>query len=446
MSNDPVARIVSRAKINLLLSHPFFGNMATGMPVIMTDSTSNNWCLTAATDGKFLYFNREWVKSHTLAEIVFVVAHEILHAIYDHLNRRQRRNPEYYNMAGDYVINATLVEGNVGTMPSEGLLSKRYTSEWTTEAVYDDLLQKQVKIEMPLDQHIDGKGGTVGDKGKGKGDKGKGKGDKGDKGDSSDGDGDNQGDGSTQASDGKGGSVTLSIDSNGPPSYTDDELEEIRQELTSRAQQALQAAQQSNSAGCIPAGVRRMLKELTEPVLDWRTMLDATIRSQLPCDFTLSKLSRYEISGFILPAEDDDYVAEADIWIDTSGSMGDELLREILSEVKGIMTTFGQFHLRVGCFDAKAYEVHEFNERNIDELDDFKLEGGGGTIFGSFWKAMSDVGRVPEQLCVFTDGMPCDSWGNGYERYCETLWVIHGSCRATAPFGLTVYYEDAKKS
>ena len=191
MSNhDPVARIVSRAKINLLLSHPFFGSMATGMPVIMTDETSNKWCSTAATDGKFLYFNREWVKSHTLAEIVFVVAHEILHAVYDHLNRRQRRNPEYYNMAGDYVINATLVEGNVGTMPSEGLLSKRYTSEWTTEAVYDDLLEKQVKIEMPLDQHLDGKGGTVGDKDQkkgGKGDqKGKGKG----KGDPSDEDGD----------------------------------------------------------------------------------------------------------------------------------------------------------------------------------------------------------------------------------------------------------------
>lgn len=422
MSIDPIANEVARARVTLLLTQPFFGNMATGMNLILTDDEKHSWCSTAATDGRRIFMNRNFVKSLTKDELVFVVAHEVLHAVFDHLSRRQGRDPEYYNMAADYVINYTLVANNIGVMPPVGLYSKKYTEEWTSEQVYDDLLKNQVEIEMPLDQHLDGNGGASGkDDGDGDGKDGKG---------------------------GKGGTIKVRVSGgeDGPPVLSKEELEEIRQEVLSRTIQAVQAAEQQQNAGCIPASVRRMISELTEPKIDWRTMLDAQIRSQMKCDYTFQRLSRVEVGqGFIFPAEDDDYMAEADIWIDTSGSMGEELLREIMSEVKGIMQSFGQFKLRVGCFDAKAYKVHEFTERNIDDLDDFKLEGGGGTMFTAFWQAMADANRVPERLVVFTDGYPCDSWGDGYENYCDTLWVIHGGCRTKAPFGLTVYYEDAAK-
>ncbi len=414
--NDPIAKKIASAKITLLLSQPFFGNMATGMSVILTDNENHTWCKTAATDGRKIYFNRDFVKSMTFEELVFVVAHEVLHAVFDHLGRRQGRDPEYYNMAGDYVINYTLDKSDIGVMPPVGLLNKKYTDEWTAEQVYDDLVKNQTTIEMGFDQHLDGDGGASSDK---------------------DGNG---------GSDGKKMRVTVNGDGDGPPVFTADELEEIRQEVLSRTIQAVQAAEQQENAGYIPAAVKRMIADLTEPKMDWRTMLDCQIRSQMKNDYTFQRLSRVELGGgFIFPAEDDDLMAEADIWIDTSGSMGQELLQEIMSEVKGIMQTFGQFKLRVGCFDAKAYKVHEFNERNIDEVDDFPLEGGGGTMFTAFWQAMMDAERVPERLIVFTDGYPCDSWGEGFEQYCETLWVVHGGNRAKAPFGLTVFYEDAEK-
>lgn len=411
---DPIAREVSRAKISLLLSQPFFGNMATGMSVILTDDEKHNWCSTAATDGRRIYMNRDFVAKLTFDELLFVVAHEVLHAVLDHLSRRQGRDPQYYNMAADYAINHILVKAGIGTMPPVGLLNKKYDEEWTSEQIYDDLLKNQVEIEMPLDQHLDGKGGASGDE---------------------DGDG------------GEGGTIKVRVSGNGdgPPVLSKEELEEIRQEVLSRTIQAVQAAEQQQNAGCIPSAVKRMIADLTEPKMDWRTMLDCQIRSQMKSDYTFQRLSRVEVGqGFIFPAEDDDYMAEADIWIDTSGSMGNELLREIMSEVKGIMQSFGQFKLRVGCFDAQAYKVHEFTERNIDDLDDFQLEGGGGTMFSAFWQAMVDANRVPERLVVFTDGYPCDSWGDGFENYCETLWVVHGGSRGKAPFGLTVFYEDAK--
>ncbi len=43
------------ARVGLLLRHPFFGNMATRLQIKECDE----WCPTAATDGRNLYFNTE---------------------------------------------------------------------------------------------------------------------------------------------------------------------------------------------------------------------------------------------------------------------------------------------------------------------------------------------------------------------------------------------------
>lgn len=412
---DPIYKSIVGARVQLLIKQPFFGNMAMMMPIVLTSDDKYQWCSTAATDGRSLYFNREFVKSMAPSELQFVLAHEVMHAIWDHIGRRGGRDPDRYNQAADYVINSTLVEGKIGTMPPVGLISSKYTSEWTSEQVYDDLEKNNAKIEMNFDQHVDGQGGASKDR------------------------------------DGKGGapsSATVSVggDGDGPPVLSAEELEEIRQQVLSNVIQSMQAADASQTAGFVPAGVRRMVNDLLEPKMDWRTMIDCHVRSQLKNDYTLTRLSRVDVGEFIFPAEDDDLMAEADIWIDTSGSMGADLLREILSEIKGIMQTFGEFKLRVGCFDAKAYEVTEFTERNIDDIDNYQMQGGGGTLFGSFWNAMADEGRVPERMICFTDGYPCDSWGDGFENYCDTLWVVHGGSRTKAPFGLTVFYEDADKA
>ena len=44
------------ARVGLLLRHPFFGNMATRLKIEACD----DWCPTAATDGRHLYFNTQF--------------------------------------------------------------------------------------------------------------------------------------------------------------------------------------------------------------------------------------------------------------------------------------------------------------------------------------------------------------------------------------------------
>jgi predicted metal-dependent peptidase len=98
------------ARVGLLLRHPFFGNMATRLRIMAAD----DWLGTAAVDGRNLYFNTQFFNAMDSKEIEFVVAHEILHCVFDHLGRRDERNPMLYNIAADYIVNNLLVRDRIG--------------------------------------------------------------------------------------------------------------------------------------------------------------------------------------------------------------------------------------------------------------------------------------------------------------------------------------------
>ena len=114
--NDPVVKELVSARVKLLLEKPFFGNLAGRLVAVEAP-----WCNTAATDGRYLYYNREFIKSLTKPQLLFLIAHEVYHCVFDHLGRRGKRDPKIWNMATDYVINYSLVQEKIGTMPEMGL-------------------------------------------------------------------------------------------------------------------------------------------------------------------------------------------------------------------------------------------------------------------------------------------------------------------------------------
>src|SRR5210317_1060668 len=130
------------ARIGLLLRHPFFGNMATRLRIVEAD----DWLGTAAVDGRNLFFNTQFFNAMSNKEIEFVVAHEILHMVFDHLGRREDRNPMLYNIAADYIVNNLLVRDRIGTKPKivDCFQDFKYDG-WTSEEVYDDLFDQAKK-------------------------------------------------------------------------------------------------------------------------------------------------------------------------------------------------------------------------------------------------------------------------------------------------------------
>lgn len=394
------------ARIALLLKAPFFGNLATRLQLINADE----WCPTAATDGRKFYYNSEFLKKMPAKQLEFLMGHEVLHCVYDHMGRRGDRDPQLWNIADDYCVNQDLLDQKIGEKIPVGLYEPKYKG-WSAEEVYDDLYEKADKIniddllDMMLDEHLDGDG---------------------------DSDGEND-------ADGEGGE---SKKGKGRPQLSEEEKKAIRDEI----KEAVMTAAQTVGAGNLPVGVRRMIKDLTTPQLDWRALLQQQIQSTLRTDYTWARASRkgWDMDA-IMPGSDFDKEIDICVSIDTSGSMSESMLKDILGEVKGIMESYTSFRLHLWSFDTEVYPegAKVFTAENLDEIMDWEPMGGGGTDFTANWKWMRANDIQPKKFIMFTDGYPWDSWGE--PDYCDTMFVIHGSTTIEAPFGITTYYDLSKE-
>ena len=390
------------ARVGLLLRHPFFGNMATRLKIQAADE----WCPTAAVDGRTLYFNTQFFNAMNNKEVEFVIAHEILHCVFDHLGRRDQRNPKLYNIAADYIVNNLLVRDRIGAKPKVVNCYQDFKyDKWTSEEVYEDLFKQAEKngqdyldqLGEMLDEHLDLEG------------------------DGSD-DGDNK--------DGK----------SGRPRYSKAELDQIKDEI----KEAMLSAAQAAGAGNTPGEIARMIKDLTEPKMNWRELLRQQIQSTVRNDYTFSRPSRKgQMTGAILPGMNFDETIDICIALDMSGSIGDEQARDFLSEIKGIMDEYKDYNIKLWCFDTKVYNEQDFSADGGDDLMDYEIKGGGGTDFDANWTYMKEEGIEPKKFIMFTDGYPWSSWGD--ENYCDTIFIVHShpNKNLEAPFGMTAHYDAA---
>ena len=399
------------ARVGLLLRHPFFGNMATRLRILAAD----DWLPTAAVDGRNLYYNTQFFNAMNNKEIEFVVAHEILHMVFDHLGRREERHPMLYNIAADYIVNNLLVRDRIGHKPSivDCYQDFKYDG-WTSEEVYEELFKDAKKngeeavkqLGEMLDEHLDMEG--------------------------EDGDGSSDGD---ESKDSNGNSVSKS-----KPKYSKSEMQKIKDEIKENVLSAAQTA----GAGNVPGEIARMIKELTEPKMNWRELLRQQIQSTVKSDYTFIRPSRKgQMSGAILPGMNFQDTIDIAVALDMSGSIGDEQAREFLSEVKGIMEEYQDYNIKLWCFDTKVYNEQDFSADGGEDLLDYEIMGGGGTDFMANWTYMKEQDYVPKKFIMFTDGYAWDSWGD--EDYCDTVFVIHShhDKNLQAPFGQTAHYDEA---
>jgi predicted metal-dependent peptidase len=393
------------ARVGLLLRHPFFGNMATRLII----KEASDWCPTAATDGRHLFYSVPFFAKMTNKEVEFVIAHEILHCVYDHMTRREDRDPQVHNIAADYIVNNTLVRDSIGEKPKDIPIFQDFKYDGkTSEEIYDEIYNKYDEEELKqlgqlLDEHIDWDKDTQDGNAPSKKGKGKKAGDK--------------------------------------PSYSKDELRKIRDEIKENMMASAQAA----GAGKVPKEVERMIKELTEPKITWRELLRQQIQSTIKNDYTFQRPSRKAWhSGVVLPGMNYDETIDIAIAIDMSGSIMNEQAQDFLGEVKGIMDEYQDYNIKLWCFDTKVYNEQDFSPDNGQDLMNYEIFGGGGTDFMCNWEYMKEQDIQPKRFIMFTDGYPWDNWGD--ENYCDTIFVIHShhDKNLQAPFGITTHYEEQK--
>jgi len=396
---DPIVEKLTTARVGLLLKAPFFGNMATRMRLI----DASDWCPTAATNGRDFMYNKEFVTKLSVKKLEFLFAHEICHAIFDHFGRVGSRDRMLSNIAQDYAVNQILVDERIGEKITEVQIcydSKYRGKAW--EEIYDELYEKAEKVSMPellkelgdlLDEHI-------------------------------------------KEEEGAGSEGDKTKDGKSKPSLSKEEAQKIKDEIKQAMIQSAAAA----GAGKVPAGIQRMIKNLTEPKMDWRQLVRQEIQSIVRNDYSFTRPNRKSMhSGAILPGMKEATTIDVAIAIDMSGSIGEADATVFLSEIKGIMDQYEDFKINLWCFDTEIYNHQAITHDNSDDLLNYEPMGGGGTDFEVNFTFMEENGIMPKKFIMFTDGYPCGSWGP--EDYCDTIFIVKGNTSAEAPFGQTVIYE-----
>ena len=272
---------------------------------------------------------------------------------------------------------------------------------WSAEEVYDDLYKNAEKININdlisqmIDEHLDGDQFS-----------------------------ENESDG--PQIDGVGKRPTISA--------------EERRKIKDEIREAMLQSAQAVGAGNLPSGVKRLIKDLTKPVVNWRELLQQQIQSTVKDDFSWMRPNRrgWHMDA-VLPGMKPGTQIDVCVAIDTSGSIGVDDIKAFLSEVKGIMDAYDEYKIQVWCFDTSIYNHQIFTSDTLDDILLYEPQGGGGTDFLANWEYMKENNIEPKKFIMFTDGYPFDSWGD--PDYCDSVFIIKGNETVEPPFGVWANYE-----
>lgn len=447
----------SASKAKLLLHNPFWGFM--GLDLVLVE-VPHNVIGTLCTDGYHIFYSAKFINSLRPGEVEFAVAHEIYHCLFGHtggegkINRRlDDWDPTLWNRACDYVINYDLSESGVGDfITTVKILYDKKFAGWSSEEVYEYLKQNQdpqpdadtldTHIEFDIvpdsddsefsegDQEQEGGGDQEGDTESGE------DGEKETSGDSGD---------LNQGRQGEGQTIRIKI--------SQSQANEEKERWEKTAQRAVAHVENSSqSAGSIPAHLRRLISDIGKPKIDWRAALRKFVVNVRKSGYSFVRPDKRTFGGgMTIPGfRRDDKKLEIAVAFDTSGSVSDEQLGKFIQEFLGIMKSYRSYVVHAFCFEGDVDEATYMRitgddrsaETNLKKYAE-KVSGGGGTRFQSVWDFLREKKIKPRGLAFFTDGYPCDQTWHKERMYCPTIFITVGNRNGwKAPFGLTVRYED----
>lgn len=434
------------ARTQLLLHFPFFGRLAMKLRFVRTSQIP-----TAAVDpkGRF-YYNPFFLNACTNKDAMFVVAHEVMHLV----QRCADRFPEggihsIWNTAADIVVNCALDQAGVSPRDEwrnvfhgiEGEYRKKYDG-WVTEAIYYDLIKdakdkteceacKQIakgileenekrsqEQERRRQKAINGEDQDD----EGEGDQAAGGNGQGEEESEAAGSGSGDGEGSDANDDGAGGGSGGSI-----PEHTCGNAQGCCSGVTSDQSQDtgcgdaeayskwvrdILGAAEGLSRGDLPGTVQKVLEDLVKPSVNWKDLVRAVGTPIFGKDrYTWKKRSRRShATGVYLPHQQPESKGGL-VFLDTSGSISEDMLRQFASECIGIMEAIGCQKLYLGLHDVYVYQLLEVGKDKLTDLefarggtchlDVFTIANGGEGYNGFKLPPGLDVGMV---IC-FTDLM-----------------------------------------
>lgn len=366
MSSHEHMTPVKRARSWFMSHYPLLGSLASGFDIIEDPLICQRLDISiAAIDvtTREIFFNPAAGLSE--AECRFVMAHELLHAGLCHHERCQGRDPYFWNVACDYVINAWLFEMGIGEIPQVGILMDLDLKGLSAETIYDRIV---------TDMRTYRKLYTL--RGYGQGD----------------------------------------IIDKGHPAFWDPKNVVNVDDFCKNALLQGLVYHEEQGRGYLPAGLVEEIKSLGQPPIPWDVELAKWFDQYFdPIEKTrtYARMSRRQSSTPDIPrpkwvrqagAEDGRTFA---VVLDTSGSMDRNLLGKALGTIASYAVARDVPYVRVVFCDAVPYDEGYVAPEDIAER--MKVKGRGGTILQPGIDLVQSAEDFPKNgpILVITDGN-CD--------------------------------------
>lgn len=432
---------IDSIKRKLLIKYPTFGSVIANLEFQKSIDIA-----TAGTDGKVLLYNPKFLGDLSEKQQIFIFAHEVCHVAFEHIFRSEGKDKRLWNIATDSVINALLIQDGLPMV--EGGVNIPEAINYDAEEMYNKLLEEEKKKQEQQSQ-----------KGKqGQQDKHNNQEQENSQGSQGQQDGQNS---QEQQEENDIGHDTHSLwdkaieerkkeqqeqaenkkqeqkqtkkkekteetegkeqekrETEEKSKFTEQgERETFKQNKIERRKQLQELSRElankaSHEAG---DGIQREGKRLSDigiatPLIDWRKLLRQAIRY----DEEYTRKNARMRNGYFRHRVEQLPMPEAEILLDTSGSVSEVLLKNFLRECKNILDNS---KVKVGCFNT---EFHGFTElRKPEDIDNMSFPIGGGTDFNAAVGAFSR--KAPNKI-IFTDGeadMPRETVRN-------VIWVVFG--------------------
>jgi predicted metal-dependent peptidase len=348
---------LTKAKTAIVLDHPFFASLLLSKPIEITESVP-----TASVNARgHIKVSPVFIADKTVAQVVFLLCHEVGHRIMSHCGRVGARNHRKWNIAGDAVINDLLQASKVGEF-IDGGVSMPGSKDRLTDAIYN---------ELP----------------------------------------DNQG---TPWPDPSPPGIGDDIDHSDPMT-----AEEQQQQDAVTKVEVAQAAQAAKMQGKLSAPLAQFAADLIETRTPWFDILERHMVSFTRADYSWARPNRRFINtGHYLPSTGKTPTMGAVvIQVDVSGSVSAQELAYYSGHMKAIVELCSPETVHVLYTDTQVVKHQEFPRG-----EDFYLEfrSGGGTDMAAGFTFCEAQGIEPDVFVCLTDGHT--PWGEppGY----PVVWCI----------------------
>lgn len=399
---------MGRAIVALYWEEPFFASILCRVNRVAT-FTIPTAGVTAVGQELILLWNPIFFSELNPGQVMSVLRHECYHLCLQHIAIRRQDPPKVWNYSTDLAINSLIATGEqidskraltpeclypgrplfIEQKVREKLMAKDPEGMARFDKLSDVIkgLQPQLSSEeyhriLLSDPNIEEiiKEGPFGKKGKGQ-------------------PGGEQGQGGQP---GEGKDPGPLDDHDGWDKITEDQREIMRSKLGQIMREAVKNADASNKWGSVPSEMRSKIRDMVSNEVDWRSVLRYFVGTSRRANRTNSMKKINRKYPYIHPGRKRGYTARVDIYMDNSGSVGDEDLALFFGELSGLSK---KVDFRIYFFDTEVHDQEVLIWKKGQHVAPVRVKCGGTDFNAPTRHANNrDAENRPDAYIIMSDG------------------------------------------